>query len=92
MAVQANIKVYNIVWRVSPADSRMNEKGDSPVHEAPALRGSREGSDTVGVYAVFPCKFARGCFHDTRDLLVTRRQLYHCAKAPLPRLNEKGID
>jgi hypothetical protein len=39
LAVQANIKVYNIVWRVSPADSRMNEKGDSPVHEAPALRG-----------------------------------------------------
>ena len=47
----------------------------SPVHVAPACVGSREGSDHFG-----------SIVHSlslTRDLLVTRQQLYHCAKAPL---------
>jgi hypothetical protein len=40
-------------------------KKDSPVHEAPALRGSGKGSDHLGsLYAAFPANFAGGCFHD----------------------------
>jgi hypothetical protein len=33
--------------------------------------------------AVFPSITARDCFHDL-TLIVTRQQLYHCTRAPLP--------
>jgi hypothetical protein len=36
------------------------------------------------MYAAFLYISARGCFQDlTHDLMVTRQQLYCCARAPL---------
>jgi hypothetical protein len=59
----------------------------SPVHEAPALRGVWEG---VGPHWVIVGSLSLQILQEavsmtwTRDLLATRQQLYHCAKAPLP--------
>jgi hypothetical protein len=50
------------------------------MHVVSACAGYREGSDHFGslglMYATFPYIFAR-------DLMVTRQQLYRCARAPL---------
>jgi hypothetical protein len=56
-------------------------------HDAcnPAWQGSKKGPSTLGLmYTIFPCIFARCYFQVlTHDLMVTKQQLYRCARAPL---------
>ena len=54
------------------------------MHVAPACAGSGEGSDHLGLLytAPFPAFLQEAVSRTwTRDLMVTRQQLYHCAKA-----------
>jgi hypothetical protein len=50
-----------------------------------ACVGFREASDHLDLsYVEFLYIFIRSCFHDlTHDLMVTRKQLYRCTRAPL---------